>query len=65
VRLYIVQAMQNDGEAEADEGVLQLECGHGFHLRCGLEWFHRYATNCPNCRSAVREPAESLQSGSR
>lgn len=53
-------AMATETETEAaiegEEGVLELECGHRFHVKCGLQWFHRYATGCPNCRTAVSAP---------
>jgi hypothetical protein len=53
-------AMASHTETQAaseQQGVLQLECGHRFHLQCGLQWFHRYATGCPNCRTPVSKPS--------
>ena len=51
------QATEAKQAKEEEEGVLQLECGHRFHLKCGLQWFHRYATGCPNCRHVPTPPA--------
>ena len=38
---------------EDDEEIIQLECGHFFHINCIEKWLKKCSNKCPNCRVEV------------